>query len=30
MLVKHAFISAEDKNFYTHKGYDARGMIAAA
>lgn len=29
-LVKHAFISAEDKNFYTHKGYDARGMAAAA
>ncbi|MGO4915119.1 penicillin-binding protein 1A [Pseudogemmobacter sp. W21_MBD1_M6] len=29
-LVKDAFISAEDKNFYTHKGYDARGIIAAA
>ena len=29
-LVKGAFISAEDKNFYTHKGYDPRGMIAAA
>ncbi|WP_425070309.1 penicillin-binding protein 1A [Sagittula sp. S175] len=29
-LVKHAFISAEDKNFYTHKGYDIRGIIAAA
>ncbi len=28
-LVKHAFVSAEDKNFYTHHGYDARGMIAA-
>ena len=28
-LVKHAFISAEDKNFYTHHGYDARGMAAA-
>jgi penicillin-binding protein 1A len=28
-LVKHAFISAEDKNFYTHKGYDTRGIIAA-
>jgi membrane carboxypeptidase/penicillin-binding protein len=28
-LVKNAFISAEDKNFYTHKGYDPRGMIAA-
>jgi penicillin-binding protein 1A len=25
-LVKHAFISAEDKNFYRHKGYDARGI----
>ncbi len=29
-LVKDAFISAEDKNFYQHKGYDPRGMIAAA
>ncbi len=29
-LVKHAFISAEDKNFYEHKGYDPRGMILAA
>ncbi|MFT6605839.1 MAG: penicillin-binding protein 1A [Halocynthiibacter sp.] len=29
-MVKFAFISAEDKNFYTHKGYDPRGMIAAA
>ena len=29
-LVKHAFISAEDKNFYLHKGYDVRGMLAAA
>ncbi|MBL9049406.1 MAG: PBP1A family penicillin-binding protein [Tabrizicola sp.] len=28
-LVKHAFISAEDKNFYTHHGYDTRGMVAA-
>ena len=28
-LVKHAFISAEDKNFYTHAGYDARGIGAA-
>ncbi len=28
-LVKNAFISAEDKNFYHHKGYDARGMVAA-
>ena len=29
-LVKGAFISAEDKNFYSHEGYDLRGMIAAA
>lgn len=29
-LVKAAFISAEDKNFYTHGGYDLRGMVAAA
>jgi penicillin-binding protein 1A len=29
-LVKQAFISAEDKNFYTHKGYDARSIAAAA
>ena len=29
-IVKQAFISAEDKNFYTHHGYDARGMAAAA
>ncbi|PIE14590.1 MAG: penicillin-binding protein [Rhodobacterales bacterium] len=29
-LVKHAFISAEDKNFYTHKGYDLRGIASAA
>ncbi len=28
-LVKHAFISAEDKNFYTHQGYDLRGIAAA-
>ncbi|MEM6887755.1 MAG: PBP1A family penicillin-binding protein [Pseudomonadota bacterium] len=28
--VKEAFISAEDKNFYTHKGYDLRGIGAAA
>ncbi len=28
-LVKQAFISAEDKNFYTHQGYDPRGMAAA-
>lgn len=29
-LVKQAFISAEDKNFYIHKGYDPLGMIKAA
>ncbi|MFG6542797.1 penicillin-binding protein 1A, partial [Sulfitobacter sp. M22298] len=29
-LVKQAFISAEDKNFYTHEGYDLRGIGAAA
>ena len=29
-LVKQAFISAEDKNFFTHHGYDARGIAAAA
>jgi penicillin-binding protein 1A len=28
-LVKQAFISAEDKNFYIHHGYDARGMAVA-
>lgn len=28
-LVKNAFISAEDKNFYQHSGYDARGIAAA-
>lgn len=27
--VKHAFIAAEDKNFYTHHGYDVTGMAAA-
>ncbi|MGJ8615564.1 MAG: penicillin-binding protein 1A [Sulfitobacter sp.] len=29
-LVKQAFISAEDKNFYKHEGYDLRGIGAAA
>ncbi|ETW14649.1 penicillin-binding protein 1A [Roseivivax marinus] len=29
-MVKQAFISAEDKNFYQHQGYDARGIAAAA
>jgi len=28
-LVKQAFISAEDKNFYSHAGYDPMGMAAA-
>ena len=28
-LVKDAFVSAEDKNFYQHGGYDARGIAAA-
>ncbi|SHE69973.1 penicillin-binding protein 1A [Litoreibacter ascidiaceicola] len=29
-IVKQAFISAEDKYFYTHKGYDPLGMAKAA
>ncbi len=29
-LVKQAFISAEDKNFYGHKGYDVLGIGKAA
>jgi penicillin-binding protein 1A len=29
-LVKQAFISAEDKTFYQHQGYDLRGIAAAA
>ncbi len=29
-LVKQAFISAEDKNFYSHHGYDAEGIASAA
>ncbi|MFD1796018.1 PBP1A family penicillin-binding protein [Paracoccus aurantiacus] len=29
-LVKQAFVSAEDKNFYHHHGFDPRGMAAAA
>lgn len=28
-IVKAAFISAEDKNFYTHAGYDPLGIIKA-
>jgi penicillin-binding protein 1A len=29
-LVKRAFISAEDKNFYTHRGFDPEGIARAA
>ncbi|TWI36754.1 penicillin-binding protein 1A [Paracoccus sulfuroxidans] len=29
-IVKQAFISAEDRNFYHHHGFDPRGMVAAA
>jgi penicillin-binding protein 1A len=29
-LIQNAFVSAEDKNFWTHKGYDPMGMLAAA
>ena len=28
-LVKQAFVSAEDKNFYVHHGFDPRGIAAA-
>jgi penicillin-binding protein 1A len=28
-LVKHAFVAAEDQHFYTHRGYDVRGMLGA-
>ena len=28
-IVKQAFISAEDKNFYEHQGFDAMGMVSA-
>jgi penicillin-binding protein 1A len=28
-LVKEAFISAEDKSFYSHHGYDPRAIVAA-
>jgi penicillin-binding protein 1A len=30
LLIKQAFISAEDKNFYSHPGYDLRGIVSAA
>ncbi|WP_378944850.1 penicillin-binding protein 1A [Paracoccus sp. R86501] len=29
-LVKQAFVSAEDKNFFSHPGYDLRGILGAA
>ena len=29
-LVKQAFIAAEDKNFYTHRGFDPEGILRAA
>ncbi|MGA1634395.1 MAG: transglycosylase domain-containing protein, partial [Gemmobacter sp.] len=29
-LVQSAFVSAEDKNFWTHSGYDAMGIVAVA
>lgn len=29
-VVKHAFVAAEDQNFYVHRGYDVRGMLGAA
>src|SRR5271156_6482723 len=28
-LVRQAFISAEDKNFYVHRGFDPEGMLRA-
>ena len=28
-MVKDAFVSAEDKHFYSHAGYDVMGMVAA-
>ena len=28
-LIKHAFISAEDKNFFRHPGYDSIGLLKA-
>ena len=29
-LVKEAFIAAEDKNFYSHRGFDPEGILRAA
>jgi len=28
-IVKNAFISAEDKNFYNHQGFDLQGIVKA-
>ena len=28
-VIKHAFVSAEDKNFYEHAGFDLRAIAAA-
>ena len=28
-LVKEAFIAAEDKNFYSHRGFDPEGIVRA-
>ena len=28
-VIKHAFVSAEDQNFFTHPGFDVRGIAAA-
>ena len=28
-LVKHAFVAAEDQNFYTHPGFDVQGIASA-
>ena len=30
ILIKQDFIPAEDKNFYSHPGYDLRGILSAA
>ncbi|WP_069299355.1 penicillin-binding protein 1A [Neptunicoccus sediminis] len=29
-VIKQAFVSAEDKHFYEHKGYDLQGIVKAA
>jgi penicillin-binding protein 1A len=28
-MLQNAFVAAEDQNFWVHKGYDAKGMLAA-